>query len=201
MTARFTSDIPPNILAQARLIARRKSARRDLLNSDATHCPPAGQRKPPIYAIPIAPRPLPTRDPQQATFLRLHKLLRFSSRANAVHSDRNNQPRDPLDSSSHEGKQRAREPRRKTAHIANVPLGQATYGDVVGVDDGVRPFVLFFCLSWFQKKEKKPEPRPVYDDDPESDEEEENVLDPVAVPPPGYPKPVRSQNQFTRVVF
>ncbi|KAG2351079.1 hypothetical protein BDR07DRAFT_1386573 [Suillus spraguei] len=60
------------------------------------------------------------------------------------------------------------------------------FGDVVGVDDGVRPFVLFFCLSWFQKKEKKPEPRPVYDDELEDDEDEENVLDSVAVPPPGF---------------
>jgi hypothetical protein len=56
----------------------------------------------------------------------------------------------------------------------------------VGVDDGVRPFVLFFCLSWFQKKEKKQEPRPVYDDEVDDDDEEENALDPVAVPPLGY---------------
>ncbi|KAG1872183.1 hypothetical protein F4604DRAFT_1904151 [Suillus subluteus] len=27
--------------------------------------------------------------------------------------------------------------------------------DVIGVDDGTQPHVLFFCLSWFQKKEKK----------------------------------------------
>ncbi|KAG1871252.1 hypothetical protein DFJ58DRAFT_742036 [Suillus subalutaceus] len=83
-------------------------------------------------------------------------------------------------SSSDKGKQKAREPKRKTV---NVPLGQATYGDVVGVDDGRRPFVLFFCLSWFQKKEMKQEPRPVYDDELE-DDEEENALGPVALPPP-----------------
>jgi hypothetical protein len=58
----------------------------------------------------------------------------------------------------------------------------------VGVDDGVRPFVLFFCLSWFQKKEKKQKPRPVYDDEVDDDDEEENALDPVAVPPLGYIK-------------
>ncbi|KAG2068941.1 hypothetical protein BDR04DRAFT_1143544 [Suillus decipiens] len=52
----------------------------------------------------------------------------------------------------------------------------SSFGDVVGVDDRVRQFFLFFCLSWFQKKQKKPEPRLVYDD-PESDEEEDNVLD------------------------
>ncbi|KAG1859347.1 hypothetical protein DFJ58DRAFT_840212 [Suillus subalutaceus] len=58
------------------------------------------------------------------------------------------------------------------------------FADVVGVDDGIRPFVLFFCLSWFQKKEKKQESRPVYDDELEDDEEEENALDPVALAPP-----------------
>ncbi|KAG2151567.1 uncharacterized protein EDB93DRAFT_1327632 [Suillus bovinus] len=30
----------------------------------------------------------------------------------------------------------------------------AHVGGDVGVDDGKRPFVLFFCLSWFQKKKK-----------------------------------------------
>ncbi|KAG1848263.1 hypothetical protein F4604DRAFT_1687796 [Suillus subluteus] len=48
-------------------------------------------------------------------------------------------------------------------------------GDVVGVDGGKRPFVLFFCLSWFQKKEKKHESRPVYDDELEDYEEEEKI--------------------------
>ncbi|KAG1859342.1 hypothetical protein DFJ58DRAFT_840207 [Suillus subalutaceus] len=73
--------------------------------------------------------------------------------------------------------------------------------DVVGVDDGWRPFILFFCLSWFQKKEKKQEPRPVYDDELEDDEEEENALDPVALPPPRVQheeielKPIASQSQ------
>ncbi|KAG2043279.1 hypothetical protein BDR03DRAFT_940983 [Suillus americanus] len=89
----------------------------------------------------------------------------------------------PIRSSSDKGKQKARESRQRTVKVVDVPLGQATYGDVVGVDDGIRPYVLFFCLSWFQKKEKKPEPRPVYDDELEDDEEDENTLDPVALPP------------------
>ncbi|KAG2343548.1 WD40 repeat-like protein [Suillus weaverae] len=90
-------DTPPDILAQARTIARKKSARRDLLNFDATRRPPAGHRRPPISAIPMAPRPPPARDPQQSTFLRLSKFFRFSPRTNAV---RNDQHRDPLDFSA-----------------------------------------------------------------------------------------------------
>jgi len=58
------------------------------LQSDATRRPPAGYRKPPIH---IAPRPPPTRDPQQPTFLRLSKFFRSSPRANVV------PVRDPLD--------------------------------------------------------------------------------------------------------
>ncbi|KAG1762205.1 hypothetical protein EDD22DRAFT_1050829 [Suillus occidentalis] len=75
--------------------------------------------------------------------------------------------------------------------------------DAVGVDDGYRPYVVFFCLSWFQKKKKKPEPQPVvYDDEFDGDdEEEENV--PVVVPPPSLRvqheeielKPMASQSQ------
>jgi hypothetical protein len=210
-------DTPPDVLAQARVIARKKSARRDILNSDATR-PPAGYRKPPIPTIPLRPRLPPTRDLPQPTFARLSKFLRFSPRTNAVRPGRKHETRDTLDfpatlplpsnrlhgdsspstllpggraffnpvqSSSDKGKQKAREPKQKTVRAVNVPLGQATYGDVVGVDDGIRPFVLFFCLSWFQKKEKKQEPRPVYDDEVDDDDEEENALDPVAVPPLG----------------
>ncbi|KAG1860184.1 WD40-repeat-containing domain protein [Suillus subalutaceus] len=40
---------------------------------------------------------------------------------------------------------------------------RATPGDVVGVDDRIRPYTHFFCLSWFQRKKPDP-PRPVYDD-------------------------------------
>ncbi|KAG1727193.1 uncharacterized protein EDB91DRAFT_1339508 [Suillus paluster] len=80
-------------------------------------------------------------------------------------------------SSDKKGKQKERQPKRHTPQVVRVPLGQATYGDAVGVDDGTRPYVLFFCLSWFQKKEKKPDPpRPVYDDELEDDEPEENIL-------------------------
>ncbi|KAG1723045.1 WD40-repeat-containing domain protein [Suillus lakei] len=79
--------------------------------------------------------------------------------------------------SSDKGKQKAQE-------VIDVPLGQATYQDVVGVDDGIRPYVLFFCLSWFQKKKKKPDPpRPVYDDELEDDESEEGVLN-IPMPTP-----------------
>ncbi|KAG2750173.1 hypothetical protein P692DRAFT_201804676 [Suillus brevipes Sb2] len=88
-------------------------------------------------------------------------------------------------SSSDKGKQKAREPKRKPIKVVDVPLGQVTYPDVIGVDDGTRPCVFFFCLSWFQKKEKKQDPRPVYDDELEDDDDEEHVLYPVTVPPPG----------------
>jgi hypothetical protein len=74
--------------------------------------------------------------------------------------------------------------------------------DAVGIDDGYRPYVVFFCLSWFQKK-KKPQPQPVvYDDefDGDDDEEEENVPVPVAVPP-RYNYLIRSQKSLTNVVF
>ncbi|KAG1732538.1 hypothetical protein EDD22DRAFT_852719 [Suillus occidentalis] len=80
----------------------------------------------------------------------------------------------PTHSSSAKGKQKVREPKRRPIRFANVPLGQATYADAVGVDDGYRPYVVFFCLSWFQKKKKKPEPQPVvYDDEFDGDDEEE----------------------------
>ncbi|KAG1728005.1 WD40-repeat-containing domain protein [Suillus lakei] len=81
-------------------------------------------------------------------------------------------------SSSDKEKQKERQPERKAPQVIDVPLGTATPGDVVGVDDGVRPYVLFFYLSWFQKKKKKPDPpRPVYDDELEDDESEHAILD------------------------
>ncbi|KIK32980.1 hypothetical protein CY34DRAFT_813935 [Suillus luteus UH-Slu-Lm8-n1] len=207
-------DTPPDILAQARNIARKKLNLNHLLHSHATR-PLAGPRRPPILAIPIVPRPPPTNDSQQPALSRFSKLLRFP-RANAV-PVRHIQPRDPLDfpatlplpsnrirgesapstslpggsaffnptqSSSANGKPKAREPKQKPIQVVDVPLGQVTYADAVGVDDGYRPYVVFFCLSWFQKKEKKPKPQPVYDDEFDNDdEEEENVPVPVAVPP------------------
>jgi WD40 repeat protein len=78
-------DTPPDVLAQARIIARKIS----ILNSDATRRPPARYHRPPISAI-------PTRDPQQPTFLCLNKFLRLSPRVNAV-PVRHIQSRDPLD--------------------------------------------------------------------------------------------------------
>ncbi|KAG1764148.1 hypothetical protein EDD22DRAFT_969088 [Suillus occidentalis] len=197
-------DTPPDVLAQARTIARKKRALGDLLDSDATR-----GRRPPIHAIPIV-HPPSTTIPQQSSF-RLSKLLRFSPRTNTLWPSRNGRPRHPLDfpatsplplnrppspplpsgrslfnhaRSSVQGKQKANGPQRTRPKPVDVSLGQATYADVIGVDDGERPYVLFFCLSWFQKKKKKEVPQPpVYDDELE-DDEEEDVPDAVAVPPP-----------------
>jgi len=48
------------------------------------------------------------------------------------------------------------------------------------VDDGTRPYVLFFCLSWFQKKKKKPDPpRQLYDDELYDNESEHAVDIPI----------------------
>ncbi|KIK35487.1 hypothetical protein CY34DRAFT_812087 [Suillus luteus UH-Slu-Lm8-n1] len=204
-------DTPPDILAQARTIAPRKPvwAFSNTLNPDGTRRSVAGCRKGPIY-VPPAVHPPSTTIPQQPSF-HLSKLLRFSPRTHTLWLSRNNQTRDPLDfpatssiplnrppspplpgarsllnhaRSSVQGKQKANEPQRKRAKPVDVPLRQATYADVVGVDDGERPYVLFFCLSWFQKKKKKDvPPPPVYDDELE-DDEEEDVPDPVTVPPP-----------------
>jgi hypothetical protein len=66
------------------------------LQSHATRLP-AGHRKPPIHAIPIVQRPLPSNDLQQPSFLRLGKFLRFSPRTNSVRPGRTDQFRDPLD--------------------------------------------------------------------------------------------------------
>jgi hypothetical protein len=46
-------------------------------------------------------------------------------------------------------------------------------GDAVGTYDGTHPHVLSFSLSWFQKKEKTPDP--AYDDEP-VDEPEVDIL-------------------------
>ncbi|KIK43524.1 hypothetical protein CY34DRAFT_803777 [Suillus luteus UH-Slu-Lm8-n1] len=86
-------DTPPDVLALACNIARKKSNLNHLLHSHATR--PVGQRKPPIYATPTVQRPPPTKDPQKPAFRRLGKLLRFFN-ANTVPVS-HIQPRDPLD--------------------------------------------------------------------------------------------------------
>ncbi|OJA09818.1 hypothetical protein AZE42_12548 [Rhizopogon vesiculosus] len=49
---------------------------------------------------------------------------------------------------------------------------------IASEEDGRRPYALFFCLSWFQKKEKKPDSTPrVYDVDLMNAEQEEDPLD------------------------
>jgi hypothetical protein len=80
-------------------------------------------------------------------------------------------------SSDNKGKQKERRSKPNAPQVVDVPLGEATYGDVVGVDDGIRPYVLFFCLSWFQKKKKPDPPRPVYDDELDDDESDHAVRD------------------------
>ncbi|OAX33238.1 WD40 repeat-like protein [Rhizopogon vinicolor AM-OR11-026] len=81
------------------------------------------------------------------------------------------------------GKQKERRVERQTQEVVDVPLGQATYGDYIASDeDGRRPYALLCCLSWFQKKEKKPDPpQQVYDVDLMNAEWEEDPLD-VPVP-------------------
>ena len=77
-------------------------------------------------------------------------------------------------------------------------------GDYVASDeDGRRPYALLFCLSWFQKKEKKPDPIPqVYDVDLIHAEQ---VEDPLDVPiPTRYNSSVIVKwvtNSFCRVRF
>ncbi|KIK43160.1 hypothetical protein CY34DRAFT_804167 [Suillus luteus UH-Slu-Lm8-n1] len=89
-------DTPPDVLTQARTIARKTSKFNHLLHSDVTRCHPAGHRRPPISVIPMAQIPSPTRDTQQPSFLRLSELLRFSPRTNSLRPGRKEQPRDPL---------------------------------------------------------------------------------------------------------
>jgi hypothetical protein len=50
--------------------------------------------------------------------------------------------------------------------------------------------LLFFCISWFQRKEKKPDPpRQIYDVDLVKEEEEEDRLD-VPIPTTRYDNPL-----------
>ncbi|KAG2068973.1 WD40 repeat-like protein [Suillus decipiens] len=87
-------DIPSDVLTQARISARQKSALNSLLNSDATRRPPAGHRRQPVSVIPRPERPLPTINPRQPVFVRLRQVLHFSPRTNTVPSA---QPGNPLD--------------------------------------------------------------------------------------------------------
>ncbi|KAG1807285.1 uncharacterized protein BJ212DRAFT_756760 [Suillus subaureus] len=92
----YICNTPPAVLAQTS--ARKKSVRRDLLNSSATR-PPTGRRRPAISAIPMPLRPPPTINPKERVFPSLSKLLHFAPRTNALHSVQNDQhpSRDPLD--------------------------------------------------------------------------------------------------------
>lgn len=93
----YICNTPPDVLAQARTIARKKPAPNHLLNSDATPRP-ARPRKPPIPIILMVQRP-PTINLPQPIFVRLGRLLRFPG-TNSIHPIRNDQPRDPLDFSA-----------------------------------------------------------------------------------------------------
>ncbi|KAJ8585373.1 hypothetical protein M405DRAFT_936055, partial [Rhizopogon salebrosus TDB-379] len=107
-------------------------------------------------------------DPNSFSSTRLHAVQRFFNRT---------QP-----SADTKGKQKPRLTRR-TPEVVDVPLGQATVGDyVAGKEDGVRLYSLFFCLGWFQKNEKTPDPpRQLYDDDLG---EEEDRIEYLNVPIP-----------------
>ncbi|OAX33242.1 WD40 repeat-like protein [Rhizopogon vinicolor AM-OR11-026] len=86
-------------------------------------------------------------------------------------------------SSDTKGKQKDRRAEREALEVVDVPFAPATYRDyVASEEDGIRPYSLLFCLSWFQKKEKKPDPPPqVYDIDLMNCEQEEDPLD-VPIP-------------------
>ncbi|KAG2122239.1 hypothetical protein DEU56DRAFT_984133 [Suillus clintonianus] len=97
----YICDTPPNIITsstrpvpdtKASTNAHKKSNLGGLLNSDATRRPSALRRNPLILPSPqIPPR---TIDPQPPIFIRLSRILRFTSRTNAVPPV---QPRNPLD--------------------------------------------------------------------------------------------------------
>ncbi|KIK41202.1 hypothetical protein CY34DRAFT_806380 [Suillus luteus UH-Slu-Lm8-n1] len=85
--------------------------------------------------------------------------------------------------SDKKGKQKERRSKRNAPQVVDVPLGIATPGDAVGEDDGVRPYVLFFCLSWLKKKKKKkPDPPPVVYDDEFDDDESEHAVADIPIP-------------------
>ncbi|OAX32265.1 WD40 repeat-like protein [Rhizopogon vinicolor AM-OR11-026] len=116
-----------------------------------------------------------------------HSALPFRADANSSPSTRLHGVKDFCNrmrpSSDTKRKQKERGAEREAPEIVDVPLGQATYCDYVASDeDGRRPYALLFCLSWFQKKEKKPDPPPqVYDVDLMNAEREEDPLD-VPIP-------------------
>ncbi|KAG1762206.1 hypothetical protein EDD22DRAFT_970166 [Suillus occidentalis] len=206
-------DTPPDVLAQARNIAHKKLNFNHLLHSHATrpvgqrkppiYAIPTVQRTQPTRD-PQQPafrrlgnllrfshaNTVPVRNTQPRDPLDFPATLPLPS--NRIHTESapsTSLPSrsafvNPTRSSSANGKQKAREPTQKPIKAVDVPLGQVTYPDAVGVDDGYRPYVVFFCLSWFQKK-KKPEPQPVvYDDEVDGDDDEEEKTAPVAVSVP-----------------
>ncbi|OJA08751.1 hypothetical protein AZE42_06087 [Rhizopogon vesiculosus] len=74
---------------------------------------------------------------------------------------------------------------------------QADY--VASEEDGIRPYSFFFCLSWFQKKEKKPDPPPqVYDIDLMKAEQEEDPLD-IPIPTAGVQFAQQEGIELTRM--
>ncbi|KAG2336882.1 WD40 repeat-like protein [Suillus weaverae] len=92
----YVCNIPANILAS---IDHANETSRDLaklLNSDATRH--AVHHRPPISVISPVPRPLTaTIHPPQPVFLGFLRKLLHSSRMDAVHPIRTNEPRSPLD--------------------------------------------------------------------------------------------------------
>ncbi|KAJ8579800.1 WD40 repeat-like protein, partial [Rhizopogon salebrosus TDB-379] len=100
-------------------------------------------------------------DANSFSYTRLHAVQRFFNRT---------QP--SADTKEKQGRRLT----RRTPEVIDVPLGQATVGDyVAGEEDGVRPYSLFFCLGWFQKTEKTPDPpRQLYDDELMKEQGEED---------------------------
>ncbi|KAJ8582782.1 hypothetical protein M405DRAFT_830046, partial [Rhizopogon salebrosus TDB-379] len=106
-------------------------------------------------------------DANSLSYIRLHGIRHFFNRMRP--------------SADTERKQR-RQLARRTPEFTDVPFGQATvvccfpgsfksethlihrqHDHVAGEEDGVRPYSIFFCLGWFQKKLDLP--RQLYDVD------------------------------------
>ncbi|KAG2087457.1 WD40-repeat-containing domain protein [Suillus discolor] len=90
----YISTLHPTSLLRLVYAFLANSTLNDLLHSDATRRPPAGRLRQPISVIPRPQRPPPTIDSQQPAFVRIRKLLHFSSRTNVTPPA---QPRNPLD--------------------------------------------------------------------------------------------------------